>query len=81
LPCPDCEANHRRASRAEAAERSLLLFAKTLSRLSKQLSDIEQEIRRRRAQQAPPGAELIPRPRYRIALVRSEDDDATCAAD
>lgn len=66
MPCPECSENHARALRSEAAEKSLLLFMNTFSRLSRQLADIEQEADRRRleANPPPPGAAPVKRPRF-----------------
>ena len=61
MPCPECDENYQRALRAEATEQTLLLFTETVSKLARQLSDLEAEIeRRRRAENpAPPGAQPI----------------------
>lgn len=66
MPCPECAKNHERTEKAQSAEKSLLLFLNTVSKLSEQLVDIEREvIRQRRAANPPPaGAELFDRKRY-----------------
>ena len=66
MPCPECYENCQRARRAEAAEQTLLLFTETVSKLARQLSDLEAEVDRRRREQNPPpaGAQPIRRQRF-----------------
>ena len=72
MPCPECEGNSQRAVRAEAAERSLLLFTETFSKLARQLWDIEQETMRRRQERRPPPEGAAPIKKHRYLLVRAE---------
>lgn len=66
MPCAECSTNHERAIRADACERSLLLFMETFSDLARQLADIEREAERKRLENnpPPPGAEPIPKRRF-----------------
>jgi hypothetical protein len=57
MPCPDCATNHQRAERAEEAEKSLLLFAETIAKLTNTLAQIEAEFLRHRQEETPPPPE------------------------
>lgn len=72
MPCSECAANHDRANRAEAAEKSLLLFVETFSTLSCQLADIEREADRKRHADNPPPPGGVPLPKRRFLLVPAE---------
>ena len=90
MPCPDCSENHDRATRAEAAEQSLLLFVETFSNLARQLAEIEREAERKRHAENPPPPGAVPVPKKRFLLVPAEliaglapplDDAASLSAD
>jgi hypothetical protein len=70
VPCPECDQNHQRAARCEAAERSLLLFTETFSELAQQLWDLERAIDRRRYRESPPpeGAAPIRKRRFLLSM-------------
>ena len=72
MPCSECATNHDRANRAEAAEKSLLLFVETFSNLSRQLADIEREADRKRHADNPPPPGAKPAPKRRYLLVPAE---------
>jgi hypothetical protein len=57
MPCPDCAENQRRAERAEEAEKSLLMFAETIAKLTSTLAQIEAEFLRHRLEEDPPPPE------------------------
>ena len=69
MPCSECAANHDRANRAEAAEKSLLLFVDTFSTLSRQLANIERDVDRNRHADNPPPPGVAPLPKTRFLLV------------
>ena len=72
MPCSECAANHDRANRAEAAEKSLLLFLETFSDLSRQLADIEREVDRQRHADNPSPAGVSAPAKRRYLLVPAE---------
>jgi hypothetical protein len=72
MPCPECIDNYERARRAEAIERSLLLFTDTFSKLSRDLYQLEAEVDRRRLEEDPPPPGAHPIKKRRLVLVPAE---------
>lgn len=72
MPCPECNDNYERARRAETLEQSLLLFTDTVSKLSRQLWELEAEVDRRRYAEDPPPPGAEPIRKRRLVLVPAE---------
>ena len=72
MPCPECHENDERARRAEAVEQSLLQSTEMVSKLARQLWELEAEIDRRRYAQNPPPPGAQPIRKRRLLLIPAD---------